>query len=369
MREWLEKFKPNPWLSRKLLLAAVLLGVGAGAFCWGRHLASAKATSVNANPEPGNGGACENGTRVVAYYHNQPIYREELGEFLIARFGAERIQFLVNRKIVEAECRKYNITVTDADVEWRFQHELHAFGNKGVPMLEKDFVNQILGRFHKTLYEWKEDVIRPKLMMERLVRATIRITSEDVREGFEARYGPKVECRMIVLGKDHHKVDEFWARVHTSRAEFMKEAKNQFLPNLKESEGLVPAIHKHFGDKDIEAAAFRLKVGEISTPIKLADGTSVILLCEQHLPENKTMRFENEYQKIAKEMEDLRVAQRIPDVFKELYEGAHPQILLKNETAMVGGGRVEAPPGQSVQLPPNNPPPPLKVGVPPPPKN
>jgi hypothetical protein len=335
MREWLEKIKPNPWLSRKLLLAAVLIAVGVGAFCWGRHHANATTPGGSNDAVAKDGRPEGSGTRIVAYYHNQPIFREELGEYLIQRFGAERIAFLVNRKIVETECRKYNIVVTDEEVNYRYRTELLTYGGGQVALTDADFVNNFLRRFNKTLYEWKEDVIRPKLMMEKLVRANIKITDADVREGFEARYGPKVECRMIVMQPDHRKVDEVWNKVRKSRDDFLAEAKSQFIPKLATAEGLVPPIHKHFGDKDLENAAFRLKEGEVSSPIHMKDESWVILLCERHLPENKAVRIEHEYQKIAKEMEELRVAQKIPEVFKQLHDAAAPQILLKNESSMV----------------------------------
>ena len=42
---------------------------------------------------------------MATIYGNIPITREELGEFLISRFGADRLEFLVNRKIVEKRAR------------------------------------------------------------------------------------------------------------------------------------------------------------------------------------------------------------------------------------------------------------------------
>src|SRR5438874_2664672 len=42
--------------------------------------------------------------RVVAYlYGNVPVTREELGDFLIARGGHEKLELLLNKKIIEIE--------------------------------------------------------------------------------------------------------------------------------------------------------------------------------------------------------------------------------------------------------------------------
>src|SRR5436190_293541 len=56
--------------------------------------------------------------RVVAYiYGNVPVTREDLGEYLIARFGVERVDFLVNHKIVNMACQAKGIVITDGEVE------------------------------------------------------------------------------------------------------------------------------------------------------------------------------------------------------------------------------------------------------------
>jgi hypothetical protein len=329
MPNWLTKLQPNPWLLRKLLMLTVLVAVGVGAFFWGRRqhadANTTDPTKLGKEHDP------EYSRRAVAYlYNNQvPVTREELGEYLIARFGAERIEFMINRKIVEMECSKYHISATDAEVEHRFQKDLKSFNT---PLTEQEFVNSVLRRFGKSLYEWKEDVIRPKIMMEKLVQATIKITDADVREGFEARYGPKVECRMIVMEKGNRFIaQKVWENARKGPVNFMEEARKQFIPNLAAEGGKVPAIHKHFGDKDLENTAFRLKEGEISTLLEMKDGTYVILLCEKHLPANILVRFEDERAALSKEMFELRVSQKIPDVFVRMREQATPRVVLSNQ--------------------------------------
>src|SRR4051812_47422543 len=55
---------------------------------------------------------------VVAYINeNEPITRQELGEYLIARYGTEKIELLVNRRVIEVACRARGIEVTAGEVE------------------------------------------------------------------------------------------------------------------------------------------------------------------------------------------------------------------------------------------------------------
>lgn len=366
MRNWLTKLRPNPWLLRKLLMLAILVGVGVSAFFWGRRQhADAQSSTLPIDSRDG-GGNTDYSRRVVAYLYNDkvPVTREELGEYLIARFGSERLEFMINRKIVEMECRKYNISATNQEVETRFQQDLKSFGT---PITEQEFVNSILRRFGKTLYEWKEDVIRPKLMMEKLVKSTVTITEKDVREGFEARYGPKVECRMIVFDKGMFKVaTQVWDNARKGRAFFLDEARKQFIPNLAQTEGKVPAIHQHFGDKQIEETAFRLKEGDVSGILEMKDGTYVILLCEKHQPANPSVRLENVRQELTREMFELRVAQKIPEKFAELRKGATVRVVLDN-TGTPSASVVPPPDPLPSMTPLVSSPPPKPVDIPAPP--
>src|SRR5205814_3991126 len=77
--------------------------------------------------------------RVVAYiYDTIPITREELGEDLIARKGAERLPNLVNKRIIEHACQEKGIEVTAAEVEADLVETL-----KGMQLERKRFVEDV----------------------------------------------------------------------------------------------------------------------------------------------------------------------------------------------------------------------------------
>ena len=180
MQNWLTKLQPSAWLTQKLTMLIIVASVGVAAFLVGRKQnaqATQPGTTLVPSMSPQDIEAYSR--RVVAYVYNDiSVTRAELGEYLIARFGLERLEFLVNRKIVEMECRQYNITVTDQEVEARLQQDLRSLGDK---LTERDFVENILRRFNKTLFEWKEDVIRPKIMMEKYTRKNLQVTEQDLK--------------------------------------------------------------------------------------------------------------------------------------------------------------------------------------------
>jgi hypothetical protein len=310
-----------------------MVGATVAAFCWGRLGSSSRVDAQQVQPRATTMGQTiqpqsDYSRRVVAYiYDNTPVSREDLGEYLIARFGQERVDFLVNRRIVEMACQAKGIFVTDAEVEAQLKAELKDLGNLPV----QDFVKQVLKPFNKSLYEWKEDVIRPKLLLAKLCRPMIEVTPQDLADAFEARYGPKVQCRMIAFAKEDRQKAEIWAKINQSEAEFASYATKQYIQSLAASGGSIPPIHKHFGDAKIETAAFNLKPGQLTPLMEMPDGTFIVLKCDKHLPRDMTKTFDAVRLDLHKEMTEVKLAKKIPEYFAELRKQAHPRVLIANQ--------------------------------------
>jgi hypothetical protein len=293
-----------------------------------------------ASGEPGS----DYSRRVVAYiFGNRAITREELGEYLIERIGAERLEFLVNRRIIEMACAQRNIVITDAEIQAQLGEDL-----KGFNCTERQFVTDILRRYNKTLFEWKEDVIRPKLALQRLVQDRISVSDEDMAKGFEAKFGDKVECRIIVLTKEQGK-DRFnvWERVSNKEKpeEFDRVARTQSIAPLAAEGGKIPPIHHYFGDPNLDREAFKLNPGEVSPLIGMPDGTFVILQCVRKVPRDSTKSMAHERDGLRQELTEVRLAQELPKVFKMLRDEAKPQIFLKREVLSSDGIQTAQQPG------------------------
>src|SRR5581483_2955106 len=85
-----------------------------------RHRVPRRRRPGPARPGTGPAGAGPRGPgfrRTVAFiYGSTGITREQLGEYLIARFGPDKVLNLVNKLIIERYCAEHGITVTDAEV-------------------------------------------------------------------------------------------------------------------------------------------------------------------------------------------------------------------------------------------------------------
>jgi hypothetical protein len=269
--------------------------------------------------------------RTVAYiYGTIPITREELGEYLIAREGADRLQHLVNRRIIEHACRQKGIDVTAAEVEAEFAETLKALG----PTADvKKFEQMVLKPNHKSLYEWKEDAIRPRLLLAKLCRDRIQVTEEDIQTAFDAYYGEKVDCRIIMWPRTEYDIAmKMYAKIRDSEEEFDRAARTQADPTLAAKGGNVTPIGHHTtSDDGLEKEAFGLRPGELSKVIETPRGY-VVIKCVGRIPPDTSKSIEHEREKLTKDVFDKKLNMEIPVVFKELQKQADPQVFLKSQT-------------------------------------
>jgi PPIC-type PPIASE domain len=332
MKRILTWLRSRPGFWRQTVMVLIMLGATVAAFYWGRMGVSSRVDAQQPRPgapaQPGSQFPSDYSRRPVAsIYDNTTITREELGEYLISRLGPERLELMINRRIVDMNCQAKGVVVTEAEVDAQFKAELKDLGN----VTPQDFNNQILKRFNKTMFEWREDVIRPKLMLTKYCRPMVQVTEEDLHKAYEAKFGPKVECRMIAFAKDNKRRSDIWVKIKDNEAEFAREAMSQYLPNLAASQGKIPPINKHFGDAKIEAAAFALQPGQISPLIELPDGTFVVLKCDKHLPPNMVKTFADMRVELDKEMREVKLAQKIQEVFAQMRAQANPRIYLTSQ--------------------------------------
>jgi len=325
--------RPGGRAWHRLVLVIGLLGL-AGAVCLWAHSdflprafaqlggkARAKAEEPAVNPEP----VSDYSHRPVAYINgNTSVTREQLGEWLIARMGAQNLELMVNRIIIDNACKEKGITVTAHEVDQALAEDI-----KGMGVNQADFVSKILKHYNKTLYEWKEDVIRPKLAMTKLCKARVHVTDADLRTAFDAYYGEKVDCQIILFPKaEENHAMSIYAQIRDDPKEFDKLATHQASPSLAATYGHIQPFGRHTtGNEQLEQAAFSLKPGEISGLIETPEGV-VVVKCIKRLPPDKTKKFEEERAKLQKEVFEKKVQQEIPVCFKELRDKARPNLIL-----------------------------------------
>lgn len=318
----------------------VLTSVGLTAFALGRSVGQSPAPAQGppAAPKPIPAGVTEAPTappsgsdyssRVVAYIYNTiPITREDLGEYLIQRQGADKLELLVNKKIIDHECQKRGIEVTAAEVEASFTEDC-----KGLGVTKQVFLEQFLAARRKTEFEWKEDVIRPRLQLTKLCRERVKVEDEEIRQAFESHYGEKVDVRIVLFtpgpGKERV-VMQVYNQIRSSDEEFDRAARQQENSALAAAGGHVKPIGRHTAKPEVEQAAYSLKPGEVSKVIRAEEGY-IIMKCDGRIPGDKTKEYEKEKEALHKEVFERKVQEAVKVVFKELSAEAKPKLFMGN---------------------------------------
>jgi hypothetical protein len=269
-------------------------------------------------------------SRVVArIYGNVDITREELGEYLIARQGAGMLENLVNHRIIEHACREKGIEVTVPEVEAALDQDCADLG-----VDRKTFVQQVLRQYKKTLYEWKEDVVRPRLLMTKLCRDRVQVSEEELHQVFESHYGEKVDVRILLYDKKDPKTAfKVFEQVRNDDAAFEHAARTQPTAQLAAKGGEVLPVSHFSGAERVEKVAFSLQPGEVSQVLDVPEGL-LIMKCVKRVPPDRTKIFENEREAMKREVVDKKTQLEIGKVFKELSDQAQPERYLRETETM-----------------------------------
>jgi hypothetical protein len=346
--------------SMAVLLAIGVLAAATGTLSYGRWGAVQGATEARAATTPGPGdepGADDAGRKTVVdrdpvidpkksggkdkaagaeldakrlvalIFDDIPITRAELGEYLIARYGARKIELLVNLRVVEHFAAKNGVEVTEHEIEAALNEDAAALG-----VNRTDFENNVLRRFDRTLYEWREDVIRPKLLLGKISRKKITVAEDDLHQMFEHLYGKKVMCKIIIWPKAEESVArKIYEDIRRSDEAFDRAARAQALASLAASGGTVPPVarYSHNSDRALEEEAFKLKPGEVSPLRTMQDGQVFVVKCVRHVPPVEGKDFAHERLRLMEEVIARKIALEIPKLFQAYREEARPRILLK----------------------------------------
>jgi parvulin-like peptidyl-prolyl isomerase len=270
------------------------------------------------------------GSRVVAYINDtEPLTREEFGDYLIERH-ADKLELLVNKRIIDDACRQYNIEVSGAEIESSLAEQLQGFG-----VDQKTFVNTLLARYHKNIYEWKEDIIHSRLQMAKLCRSRVQISEEELRKAFEAAYGEKIDCQIILWpkgekGKSQALAD--YAQIRDHPDVFDRKAKTQTVkPELAATAGRVRPFGRYvMGDDNFDRIVFRLKDKEVSEVFETIDG-HVVVKCLRRLPPDTSIHYEAVRDKLTKELVEKKIVGEMQTAFDSLKRQANPKIYLQKK--------------------------------------
>jgi len=219
---------------------------------------------------------------IAAMVDETRISKRFLAEECIARYGIEMLDTEINRTILTQALQQRKLQVTQDDISDEIARAASAYGyfNPGGEVAIEQWLDYVTQNDDSKIDFYIEDEVWPSVALRKLIEQSVTVTPEDLKKGFEANFGPRVEVLAIVLS-DNRQALKVWDMAKKNlNKDFFGELANQYSvePMSKNNFGQVPPIQQHGGRPQLEQEAFSLQPGEISKIVQAGEHW-VILYC------------------------------------------------------------------------------------------
>ena len=266
---------------------------------------------------------------VVAVVNGEEVNRDRLADLLIDMYGNEGLGMLIRRTLVKQESIKRNVTVTEEEIAERIEAlvggQIKQQMKKG-GLKDEDALKRELEKAKLTLDQYKKNIqkrfklsngqVEAELLAEKIIKQTIKITDEELREAYEEQLGEKILARQIVL-RTSRDAERNLERIKTG-ADFEALARKESVDRNSASRG---GKMRPFGPKGtIGKEVANLKNGEVSKIIKTDSGYHIIKI-EKRIPRSMK-KFSEVKEDLAKLVTAQKVQTRISPWLLNLTESA-----------------------------------------------
>lgn len=271
---------------------------------------------------------------VAATLNGQPVSLRELQEECINRHGVEVLDGEINRKILQQELTRRQLSVTEADLEAEIVRAADSLGfltKEGKPDMEA-WLKQVTEEQGVSVELYVRDAVWPTVALKKLVDQQVQVSEEDITKGFAANYGERAQVLAIVVDSQR-RAQEVWEMARRNPTEkFFGELARQYSiePVSKNNDGQVPPIRRHSGQPTLEEEAFKLKPGQISGIIQA--GNQSIILYSLGLTKPVITNIEDVRDELVKELHEKKLRLAMADEFERLRDNAQIDNFLANTT-------------------------------------
>lgn len=249
---------------------------------------------------------CKREEKIVARADGIVVTEKELREELWREYGSITLEKLVQRKLIEREARKRNISVTPAESS-------QALRQQGLPDNAEN-----------------RQRVKTELLLEKLTNAMVEVSEVEARQFYEQNKAlyeqpERVRLRDITL-ESRENAEAIWKALQFRKGDNFSELARHFSINPTTRTrggdmGIIPVADLHPKLRDVVK---RLKVGEFSRPVNV-DGEWVIVKLEARFPaEQKT--FEQVKEQVFTQLRRQKAWQLRMELPSKLWREANVQI-------------------------------------------
>lgn len=213
---------------------------------------------------------------IVAKVNGVSISKSALYDALVAAGGTQTLDSMISEELVKQESDKAGIQITDADLEKEMADIKKSFSS------EEEF-QAALTQYNMTLEKLKADMT-VQVQLRKLLEPQVKVTDDDVKkyydENLESLKTPEQVRASHILVATKEEAETVLADLKKG-GDFATIAKEKSQdPGSKEQGGDLDFFSKGMMEEPFEAAAFALKVGELSSVVETSNGFHVIKLTD-----------------------------------------------------------------------------------------
>ncbi|MBQ2620314.1 MAG: SurA N-terminal domain-containing protein [Thermoguttaceae bacterium] len=264
---------------------------------------------------------------VVARVNNEPITRQQLGDECLLHFGRDVAEKMMNKYLIQTECHKRNIVITQDEVRAEIERLAKSFN---LPVTQ--WLNLLRDERGINEQQYSEDIIWPSLALKAIAKDQIVVNEQEIAMAYDRLCGPSVEARIIVLDTPE-KAAEIHKIVAADPSRFVAMAKQHSIDtNTASRGGMAPApLRMHTGFPEFDKAVFSLKPGQVSNVLNVGN-QYLIVYCERINPsiKDKNPLTDDLKKRIIEEIKVQKLSKVSNDIFAQLQQNAKVTIVLGN---------------------------------------
>jgi hypothetical protein len=268
---------------------------------------------------------------VATIFGDEHVTKEQFAEHLIRRYGKKELQLFVNKRIIERAFARKELPLSADEVHAALEADI-----KGTGVTRDQFERDVLPKYGKTMTEWVEDVLVPRLMLAKLCKTRVMApTEEDLRRAFDEKYGEKIDVRMIYYLPVHATAARAeYEKIKSDENAFAAAASGQYHIVWRTTGGRtgapMPRAALSPPNEQVQAVVARLRPGEVSPLLDapVIDGHAgglMVIKCDKVIPADGSKSFAAEKPMLLKEVLEARINREIPKLMDELKREANPQ--------------------------------------------
>ncbi len=255
------------------------------------------------------------GNEAVANVNGVSITKDRLYDAMVEAGGTQMLDGIIRDELIDQEMNKKSLTVTDEEV------------TAEVAALKASYPSE--DQFNMALMQagmTEEDLskqMREQVKLKKLLGDKVKVTDDEVKEIFEQNKEsfatPEQVRASHILVETKEEADKIYKELQEG-ADFAAIAKEKNQDATKDTGGDLDFFGRGEMDPAFEEAAFKLKKGEISQPVKSSFGYHIIKLTDRKEATNPT--FEEKKEEIRGQMVNQKVYQESPAYIQELKDKA-----------------------------------------------